>query len=46
MEPGVTVVIPAGRVHGFRVLGDDNLVTFGIHANGKRIVAYRDDAPG
>lgn len=46
MEPGVTVVIPANRVHGFRVLGDRNLVTFGIHANGKRIVAYRDEPAG
>lgn len=41
MEPGVTISIPAGCVHGFRVVGDDNLVTYGIHANGKRIVAYK-----
>jgi mannose-6-phosphate isomerase-like protein (cupin superfamily) len=42
MEPGVTIVIPAGRVHGFRVVGEQNLVTFGIHASPKRIVAYKD----
>ncbi|MGH7095901.1 MAG: cupin domain-containing protein [Stellaceae bacterium] len=42
LEPGITVVIPANRVHGFRVVGDRNLVTLGIHTNGKRIVAYQD----
>lgn len=40
MEPGVTIVIPANRVHGFRAVGDGNLVTLGIHTNGKRIVDY------
>ncbi|MBV8888880.1 MAG: cupin domain-containing protein [Alphaproteobacteria bacterium] len=42
LEPGVTVIVPAGRLHGFRVIGDRPLVTFGIHASGKRIVDYRD----
>jgi mannose-6-phosphate isomerase-like protein (cupin superfamily) len=42
MEPGVTVVIPANRVHGFRVVGNQPLVTFGIHTFGKRIVNYKD----
>ena len=42
MLPGVTISIPAGRVHGFRVLGDEPLVTYGIHSNGKRIVYYKD----
>ena len=41
MEPGVTIAIPAGRVHGFRVLDDAPLVTLGIHASPKRIVDYR-----
>ena len=45
MMPGVTISIPAGRVHGFRVLGDRPLVTYGIHTNPKRIVNYKDDAP-
>jgi quercetin dioxygenase-like cupin family protein len=40
LEPGVTVTIPANRVHGFRVIGDRSLVTLGIHAFGKRIVNY------
>jgi quercetin dioxygenase-like cupin family protein len=44
MAPGVTLSIPAGRVHGFRVVGDTPLVTYGIHNNGKRIVHYKDDA--
>ncbi|HKS88027.1 MAG TPA: cupin domain-containing protein [Stellaceae bacterium] len=46
MAPGVTISIPAGRVHGFRVLGDEPLVTYGIHTFGKRIVNYRDEPPG
>ncbi len=38
MEAGVTISIPAERVHGFRVRGDENpLVTYGIHSFGKRI---------
>ena len=44
MEPGVTISIPAGRVHGFRVLGDKPLVTYGIHTFPKRIVNYKDAA--
>ncbi|HEY3908537.1 MAG TPA: cupin domain-containing protein [Stellaceae bacterium] len=40
LEPGVTVVLPAGRVHGFRATGDRPLVTFGIHASSQRIVDY------
>jgi quercetin dioxygenase-like cupin family protein len=40
MEPGVTITVPANRVHAFRVVGDRPLVTFGIHAHGKRIVNY------
>jgi quercetin dioxygenase-like cupin family protein len=46
MEPGVTISIPAGRVHGFRVIGDQPLVTYGIHTFGKRIVSYKDPAAG
>ncbi len=40
LEPGVTIVVPANRVHAFRVVGDGPLVTFGIHTYGKRIVNY------
>jgi quercetin dioxygenase-like cupin family protein len=42
MEPGVTIALPANRVHSFRTVGDQPLVTFGIHTAGKRIVNYRD----
>jgi quercetin dioxygenase-like cupin family protein len=44
LEPGVTVVLPADRPHAFRVVGDEPLVTLGIHANGKRIVSYKEAA--
>ena len=40
MEAGVTISIPANRVHAFKVVGDRPLVTFGIHTHGKRIVNY------
>jgi quercetin dioxygenase-like cupin family protein len=40
LEAGVTIAVPANRVHAFRVVGDRPLVTFGIHAFGKRIVNY------
>ena len=41
LEPGVTVVLPANRNHAFRVVGDEPLVTLGIHTFGKRIVTYK-----
>lgn len=40
LEPGVTIALPANRVHSFRTLGDRPLVTFGIHTSEKRIVDY------
>src|SRR5262245_4547800 len=40
LEPGVTITLPANRVHAFRVVGDRLLVTFGIHTFGKRVVNY------
>ena len=42
LEPGVTVVLPANKPHAFRVVGDQPLVTFGIHTFGKRVVNYKD----
>src|SRR5215468_12687452 len=36
MEPGVTIAVPANRVHAFRVVGDQPPVTLGIHTHGKR----------
>jgi quercetin dioxygenase-like cupin family protein len=42
MEPGVTIVLPENRNHAFRVVGDEPLITFGIHTFGKRIVNYKD----
>ena len=40
LEPGVSIALPANRVHAFRVVGDQPLVTYGIHASNKRIVNY------
>jgi mannose-6-phosphate isomerase-like protein (cupin superfamily) len=40
LEPGVTIALPPDRPHIFRTIGDRPLVTFGIHAHGKRIVDY------
>src|SRR5579864_7030694 len=42
MTPGVTLSIPAGQVHGFRVKGGRPLVTYGIHTFPKRIVNYQE----
>lgn len=42
MEPGVTIALPANRVHSFRTIGEKPLVTFGIHTADKRIVNYCD----
>jgi mannose-6-phosphate isomerase-like protein (cupin superfamily) len=44
LEPGITIVFPAGRVHAFRTTGDAPLVTLGIHASEKRIVHYHEPA--
>ena len=40
LEPGVSITFPANRVHAFRVVGEEPLVTYGIHTIGKRIVNY------
>ena len=40
LEPGVSITFPANRVHAFRVVGEQPLVTYGIHTVGKRIVNY------
>src|SRR5436305_1619199 len=45
LEPGVTVVLPANRPHVFRLVGDEPLVTLGIHTFGKRIVNYKEQPP-
>ena len=44
LEPGVSVLVPPNLRHSFRAVGDRPLVTFGIHAHGKRIVDYKDAA--
>ena len=44
MAPGLTISIPAWQLHGFRVVGNAPLVTYGIHTFPKRIVNYKDKA--
>ena len=44
LEPGVSIALPANRVHAFRVVGDRPFVTYGIHASDKRIVSYVEPA--
>ncbi len=46
LEPGVTIALPANRVHSFRAVGDRPLVTFGIHVSERRIVDYADPPGG
>ena len=38
LHPGVTLILPPGQRHGFRVTGDRPLTTLGIHASPRRIV--------
>jgi len=38
LKPGMTVVLPPGKRHAFRVTGDQPLVTHGVHASPHRIV--------
>jgi mannose-6-phosphate isomerase-like protein (cupin superfamily) len=42
LEPGVSITFPAERVHAFRTVGEEPLVTYGIHTFGKRIVNYAE----
>ena len=42
LEPGVSITFPAGCVHAFRTVGEEPLVTYGIHTFGKRIVNYAE----
>ena len=38
LEPGVTLILPPGQRHGFRVTGEVPLKTLGVHASPRRIV--------
>src|SRR5947208_5513695 len=46
LEPGVSIALPANRPHAFRVVGEEPLVTFGIHISGSRIVDYTQPPAG
>ncbi len=43
LGPGGTLVIPALHRHGFRVVGDKPLKTYGVHVSPSRIVEIHDD---
>jgi quercetin dioxygenase-like cupin family protein len=45
LKPGMTVVLPAGKRHAFRVIGAAPLVTHGIHTSPHRIVEVHKPAP-
>jgi mannose-6-phosphate isomerase-like protein (cupin superfamily) len=45
LEQGMSIAVPANRVHGFRTVGDRPLVTYGVHASKKRIVNYVEPLP-
>ena len=45
LSPGMTLVLEAGRAHGFRVTGDRPLTTYGIHTSPDRIVEIHGDPP-
>ena len=38
LGPGGTVIFPANECHGFRVVGENPLKTYGIHVSKSRIV--------
>lgn len=40
--PGATLVLPPNVRHGFRVIGDRPLVTYGVHASPHRVVDVHD----
>jgi len=46
LRPGMTLVLPAGKRHAFRVTGAGPLVTHGIHTSPQRIVEVHAPAPG
>ena len=42
LGPGGTVVFPADKRHGFRVVGETHLKTYGIHVSPNRIVEIHE----
>ncbi len=43
LRAGMTLVLPAKLRHGFRVVGEVPLKTYGVHASPERIVEVFDD---
>jgi quercetin dioxygenase-like cupin family protein len=44
LRQGDTIALPPNVPHAFRVVGDEILRTYGVHASPKRIVHYKDGA--
>ena len=44
LEPGVTLVLPAGLRHWFAATGETPLRTYGVHASPQRIVDVHGEA--
>lgn len=44
LEPGVTLVLPAGVRHWFAATGEQPLRTYGVHASAHRVVEVHGDA--
>jgi mannose-6-phosphate isomerase-like protein (cupin superfamily) len=42
LRKGDTIALPPNVPHAFRVVGDDVLRTYGVHASPKRIAHYKD----
>jgi quercetin dioxygenase-like cupin family protein len=40
ISPGITLVLPPNVKHGFRVTGDEQLKTYGVHASPDRLVDW------
>jgi hypothetical protein len=45
LRRGDTIALQPDVLHSFRVVGDQELRTFGIHTSPHRIVRYQDGGP-
>ena len=43
LHPGMTLTLPANVPHWFRVMGDQPLKTYGVHASPDRIVQIHEE---
>ena len=43
LEPGISMVLPAGCFHGFRATGPEPLKTYGLHFSPDRLSSYLEE---